>query len=53
MMIWKDMSYNRPEIEVDFRDRLETEPEYLIEEEVFDEFNKANTSVLRVNGRIL
>lgn len=52
-MIWNDMSYNRPEIEVDFRDRLETEPEYLIEEEVFDEFNKANTPVLRVNGRIL
>ena len=52
-MIWNDMSYNRPEIEVDFRDRLEIEPEYLDEEEVFDEFDKANTPVLHVNGRIL
>lgn len=37
-MIWNDMSYNRFENFISFRDRLELELEYFIKNEIFNNF---------------
>ena len=52
-VIWSDMSYNQPEIDIGFRDRLETEPEEIEEEDILNEFDKTNTFVFNFNGCIL
>lgn len=52
-MIWNDMSYNRPEIDIDHRDRLETEPEEIDEEDMLNEFIQTNTPVFDFNRCVL
>ena len=47
------MSYNRPEIDIGFRDRLETEPEEIEEEDILNELNQTNTPVFHFDRCIL
>ena len=50
-MIWYDMSYNQ--LDTDFLDKLETEPEENEVEDVVNEFNETNTPVFNSNRFIL
>lgn len=52
-MIWQDMSYNQLEPDIGFRDRLETEPEEIEEEDTLNELNQTNTPVFNWNGCVL
>lgn len=44
-MIWEDMSYNQLEIYTSFQNKLETEPEEIEEEDVFNEFDQTNSFI--------
>ena len=50
-MIWYDMSYNQ--FETDFLNKLETEPEENVEEEVIDEPDQTNSFIFNRYERIL
>ena len=51
MAIWQDMSYNQ--LEPDFLNRLEPEPEENDEEEVLDEPDQTNSFIFNRYERIL
>lgn len=52
-MIWEDMSYNQLEIYTSFQNKLETEPEEIEEEDVFNEFDQTNSFIFNRYERIL
>ena len=50
-VIWYDMSYNQ--LETDFLNKLETEPEENVEEEAIDEPDQTNSFIFNRYERIL